>query len=163
MRFVFWTQHFLLNIIQAIPFILGNLQKWQPGVNRILLLNFHIYKNKNLCVCFHIDLYLKGSVSWRSQGESQLLLSFVNPHKLVKPCTVSRWIIEVLSAAGIDTSTFKGHSTRSATTSKASSLGVPLKEIIKRGHWSATTTFERIYKKNIGLGTSDTFETAIFH
>jgi len=72
-------------------------------------IKFSHFQNKNLCVCFHIDLYLKRSVSWRSQGESQLLLSFVNPHKPVKPCTVSKWIIEVLSAAEIDTSTFKGH------------------------------------------------------
>jgi len=79
--------------------------------------------------------------------ETQLLLSFVKPHKAVSTSTISRWLVEILGLSGIDTSTFTGHSTRAASTSKAKILGVPTKEILKRGHWSKESTFQIFYYK----------------
>ena len=35
--------------------------------------------NKNLCVCYHIDLYLEKTKEWH-KTELQLLLSFIGPH-----------------------------------------------------------------------------------
>ena len=85
---------------------------------------------------------------WR-QEKGQLLLSYVNPHQPVVSSTVSGWILKTLALAGIDTATFKGHSTRSASTSKACAQGVSIKEILKRAHWSTSTTFEKQYKRDI--------------
>jgi len=79
--------------------------------------------------------------------ETQLLLSFVKPHKAVSTSTISRWLVEILGLSGIDTSTFTGHSTRAASTSKAKILGVPTKEILKRGHWSKESTFRGHWSK----------------
>ena len=87
-------------------------------------------------------------------------LSFIKPHKEVATSSVSRWIVQVLNLAGINTNMFKGHSTRSASSSKASTQGVPLVEILKRGFWSNSTIFEKTYNK----GTSEEnakFENAI--
>ena len=42
-------------------------------------------------------------------------------------------MVHVLSSAGIVTSTFMGHSTRAASTSKTKSSGVPTKKIAKKG------------------------------
>lgn len=109
----------------------------------------HFNENTNLCVCHHIDIYLERSSSWRSES-FQLLLSFVKPHKPVK------------SLSGIDTNIFKWHSTRSASSSKASVQGVPMKEILKRGHWSSTTTFEKTYKKDIE-NDPEVFQSAILN
>ena len=54
--------------------------------------------------------------------------------------TISRWIKNVLREAGIDTEVFKGHSTRSASTSKAGLGGTFLTEILERDSWSNAST-----------------------
>ena len=43
--------------------------------------------------------------------------------------SLSRWLKTVLSLAGIDSTVYTGHSFRSASTSKASRLGIPLDTI----------------------------------
>ena len=46
--------------------------------------------------------------------------------------SVSRWILEVLGHAVIDTKTYSGHSSRPASSSKAKSSDVSMGEILKR-------------------------------
>ena len=69
-------------------------------------------KNKDLCVCHHIDLHLNKMKEFH-KTEAQLLLSFIKPHKGVTTQTISRWILEIL---GSNTKVFTGNSTRSAST-----------------------------------------------
>ena len=53
-----------------------------------------------------------------------------------------------MARAGIDTSVFKAHSTRSASTSKAATSGVAVPDILKLADWSLNTnTFEKFYYK----------------
>ena len=91
---------------------------------------------------------------WKEQrlgekNEGQLLLSFISHHKFVTTQIVSRWIVEVLSLPGIDTEIFKAYSTRSASSSKARLLGISTKEILKKGHWSKESTFQKLFFRNI--------------
>ena len=51
--------------------------------------------------------------------------------------------------SGIDTSTFKAHSTRSASTSKAGLQGASIEGILKRRSWSNESTWQRFCNKNI--------------
>ena len=82
---------------------------------------------------------------------NQLLLSYRRPNAPVKSCTIARWIKSVLGKAGIDTSIFKAHSTRSASTSRALSSGVPLEEVLKMADWSGPSTFNRFsYRPSFG-------------
>ena len=67
--------------------------------------------------------------------------------------TISRWLTDVMSMAGIDTSYFKGHSTRGASTSKARSRGATASQIVMQGDWTRVSTFERNYDREI-LGPS---------
>ena len=55
----------------------------------------------------------------------------------------------VLNLSGIDTKTFTGHSTRTASSSKAEKAGVPTGKILKRGFWSNESAFEKFYYKKI--------------
>jgi len=126
----------------------------KPGKKRPPIKFEPFPENKNLCVCSCIDNYLQRTSTWRKE-ENQLLLSFINPHGSVKPGTVSRWITEVLSNAGIDITIFTGHSTRASSSSKAKACDVPIKEILKKGYWSKTTTFERFYSKEINFENSN--------
>ena len=63
--------------------------------------------------------------------ERSILLRFFNAYKPVVPSTISDWLENVLRKAGINIGTFKAHSTRSASTSKADFSGAPIEEILK--------------------------------
>ena len=72
-----------------------------------------------------------------------LIITQVRPFKPASNDTIARQIREALSKAGIDTSIFSPHSTRSAASSTA-----------KKGHisirgWRSVKTFGRFYKKEI--------------
>ena len=70
-----------------------------------------------------MEEHLKRTKVWRGNDKIQLLLSFLKPHNPMVNSTISRWIKNVPREAGIDTEVFKGHSTRSASTSKAGLRG----------------------------------------
>ena len=64
---------------------------------------------------------------------------------------MSRWIRTVMADAGIDTITFKSHSTRTASTSKAKARNVDMSSIMKAASWSDTCTFYNFYYKPVAL------------
>ena len=70
----------------------------------------------------------------RTSGEehSQLLLSFIYSHKPVVSSTISGWLETILIKLGVDTSTFKAHSTRSASPSKAGLQDASIETILKQ-------------------------------
>ena len=81
-------------------------------------------------------------------GESQFFISHIKPHKPMSPSTVL-WLVQVLAMAGIDMEGFHAApSTRSLLSSLAEVTGVSLTDIIKQGHWSQTSTFQKFYRKN---------------
>ena len=59
------------------------------------------------------------------------------------------WIKNVLREAGIDTKIFKGHSTCSASTSKAGLAGLFLTDILERGSWANASTWQRFYNRQV--------------
>ena len=88
-----------------------------------------------------LNEYIKRSKPWReSSHEKQLLLSSIRSHNAVVSCTMSGWLKKTLKQAGINTDLFKAHSTRSASSSKASLGGAPLVEMLKSGSWSHRST-----------------------
>ena len=68
-------------------------------------------------------MYLDRLQEWRDEKKTQLELGINKSHKPVSGSTVLRWIKDAMSLSGIDVSLFKGHSKRSASTSKASLYG----------------------------------------
>ena len=70
--------------------------------------------------------------------------------------TIARWLTNVMDLAGIDTTYFKAHSTRGASTSKAKSRGANPQQIINQGDWKNVTTFEKHYEREVtGPALSD--------
>ena len=59
-----------------------------------------------------------------------------------------------MTAAGIDTSTFKPHSTRSAATSAAKVADVPLDEIMATAGWRSSSVFAVFYNKPLSSDKS---------
>ncbi|KAG1201467.1 hypothetical protein G6F70_003144 [Rhizopus microsporus] len=66
--------------------------------------------------------------------------------KSIQPKTVSRWLEGIMQDSGINTNKYKAHSLRSAASTKAVSLGVPIEQIKLHANWSLTSnTFEDYY------------------
>lgn len=92
--------------------------------------------------------YLEKTKNLR-ENESKLLISFIKPHKSVKPCTAAGWLKNMLKEAGFDTEVFMPHSTRGASTSKANKFGLSLQQIMNKANWKSANTFQRFYNKPI--------------
>ena len=89
-----------------------------------------------------LNAYLNTTEKWRRvNNETQLLLSYIQPHRQVEASTISGWLKKVLKFSGIYVSLFRAHSTRSATTSKASGSALSMIEILERGTWSNKSTW----------------------
>ena len=124
------------------------LKTSRPG-KHVSALTFTAYSpDSRLCPIVCLSEYVKRTSELR-KGSDQLLLSFQKPYQPVSTDTISRWLKTVLAKSGIDTSVFKGHSTRAASTSAAALCKVPLSTIMDNAGWSNATTFGKFYKKPI--------------
>ena len=74
---------------------------------------------------------------------TQVFLATKAPHTAVGRPSIARWLVSLIGRAGIDITTYSGHSTRSASTSKAASLGVPIEVIVQQANWKCNSTFEK--------------------
>ena len=102
--------------------------------------------DKSLCVSSLLEEYIARTVKLRGSC-SQLLLCHVKPNGPASKDTISRWLKQVMTAAGLDTSIFKPHSTRSAATSAAKVANVPLDEIMATAGWHSSSVFAVFYNK----------------
>ena len=116
-------------------------------------LEFTLYKSEDkLCVIQNLTAYLHRTRSIRK--ESQLFLSYQKPHQAVSKDTVTRWVNDIMAAAGIDTQKYVTHSCRAAASSFALKRSVPLKKIIDSCGWASEQTFARHYLKDIETATT---------
>ena len=120
-------------------------------------------ENKTLCVVKCLDDYLNRTSALRkAPAQEQLLLATIQPHGPVVRSTISGWIVNHLRLAGIDTNTFKAHSTRSASSSKAKVGGASIQDILSRGAWSTkSSTWQRFYHKEI-ISPEQNFQNSVF-
>lgn len=62
--------------------------------------------------------------------------------------TVANWVNEIMTKAGIDTSIYRAHSTRSASSTKAIEQGHTIEQVKDHANWSRNSqTFEKFYCK----------------
>lgn len=105
-------------------------------------------QNKKLCVVRTITRYMERTKNLR-RGNSQLLLSYIAPHKPISRATLARWTITALDLAGIDTDRYKAHSTRGAAASTARAMGANLNAIMRNASWKDARSFALYYNKTI--------------
>ena len=132
-----------------IAFTIPKLTKTRrPGMKPVTIALRSYQDQASLDVVHCVRVYLRRTVEWRtSKDRHQLLLATVAPHKPVVTSTVSNWLKQLMGAAGIDTQKYQGHSTRSASTSKARAAGLSVAEIVERANWSNARTFNRFYNR----------------
>ena len=128
------------------------LKQSKPGTH-LKPLEIPCFENKRLCAVHHLHLYLKKTSSLRT-GKA-LFISCIKPYAPVKRDTISRWIKEVLTMAGIDVTKYSAHSTRAASTSAALSRGAQINTVLQAGGWSNKSTFTRFYHKIAGQSEDD--------
>nr|CAI5861632.1 unnamed protein product [Callosobruchus analis] len=79
--------------------------------------------DKAICVATTLLFYINVTGSIRSPESDRLFITFKKPHHNASSQTISRWIRNVLSKAGIDSNRYTPHSTRHASTSLADRKG----------------------------------------
>ena len=104
--------------------------------------------DRRMCIVHVLTEYMKRTKTIRTSDK--LLISYVKPHHPVTKATVSRWVKHMLDLSGINTSIFQAHSTRSAATTSAKGLNVPLATILRTAGWSSESTFSKYYDKSEG-------------
>ena len=111
---------------RSIFYISKLLKSTRPGFHQHPLEFVAYPTDKCLCVVRLIRLYLRKISTLRKKDESSFFISYVAPHKPVSPKIIARWLVETLEKSGINTTTFKAHSTRAASTSSARCKGLSL-------------------------------------
>lgn len=144
-------------------FILPKLTKTRrPGEKPGRLVLHQYQENPRLDVVRCVRSYIVRSKDWRTtEAHHQLLLGTVEPHKPVVTSTISNWLKKLMSEAGIDTSTYTGHSVRSASVSKAKAGGVSVADIVRKANWKNASTFHKFYDRTV-TWDSDTFAQAVW-
>lgn len=113
------------------------------------ILNLPKYTETVLCPVTCLKLYLHQTKALRKEV-NQLFVSFAKPHKSVTSQTISRWLVEVLKLAGIDTDVYSAHSFRHASCSKAAKNGVAVDSILKCVGWSKNSqVFANYYNRPV--------------
>lgn len=131
----------------GIPLSLTKPRKYQrSGPLHVLKLK-RFATNSILCRVACLERYITVSDPFRNQNSSTLYLGLKSPHHEIGASTIARWIKSILQSAGVDIAIFSAHSTRSASSSKASAAGVPIEKIILAGSWPSESVFNRYYRR----------------
>ncbi|XP_071483612.1 uncharacterized protein [Diadema antillarum] len=123
-----------------------HLKQSRPGNFGLDILLKAYPPDRRLCVVTYIKAYLRRTKEIRGE-ESHLFISFRKPFKRVTAQTISRWIKEIMTGAGIDTTMFSAHSTRAASSSAANRADAPIPLILAKAGWSKERTFRKFYDK----------------
>ena len=81
------------------------VKQTRPGTHVHDLVFQAYFKDPGLCIVECLQEYVIRTKHLRGE-ETQLLISFVKPHKAVSKDTIGRWVKSVLANAGIDTHQF---------------------------------------------------------
>ena len=140
--------NFTMNDEHCIFYICESVKQTRPGTH-IPPIEFLSYKHdKKLCVQ-HIKDYLARTKQKRQPTCKRLLISLQKPHGPVSTETIARWCKEFLNSAGVDTTKFKAHSTRAASTSHLATNNIDIQSMLRAVGWSNERTFQTYYHKEI--------------
>jgi hypothetical protein len=136
------------------------LKQSRPGYkNPKIVLNSYVH-DSSICVYSFMCEYIRRSSHLRADVTT-LFLTFVKPHRPASKDTLSRWVKQVLSEAGVDTTTYGPHSVRAASTSAAKRGGASIQDIMDTAGWSRSGTFAKYYDKSVASQPS--FDVAVLN
>ena len=105
----------------------------------------------SICAVSTLEEYINRTRPLRgtSAARKQLFISTIVPHHVVSTTSLSRWLQSAMAAAGIDTSVFKAHSSRSAVTARSRDQGFSLQQILNSAFWRSESTYRRFYQREV--------------
>ena len=108
--------------------------------------------NKKLDPKRAFAVYLKLTEKYRKKGENDetnLFLSFIEPHKPVSKQTVAKWIVSTIKLAYEGHIQVRAHSTRALGPSWALFKGANMTSILEAADWSRESTFIKFYLRDV--------------
>ena len=133
-------QHFQRTALSAVFQPAFGAKQDRPGHQNPLIVLKKYDTDLRLCPVAHLDEYLVRSAS--PDRPTNLFLTTVLPQKIAARNTIKRWIISVLSEAGVEGS---AGSTRAAAASFALASNISLNTVLEAADWSRSTTLFRHY------------------
>nr|CAH7764037.1 unnamed protein product [Callosobruchus chinensis] len=107
------------------------------------------WQRPNICVASTLKYYIDFTKTLRKNND-QLLITTKKPHHPATPQTVSKWFKKGLTLGSVDTSVFKAHSTRHASTSAVFRGGLNIETIRRTAGWSdRSNVFLTFYNRPI--------------
>ena len=103
--------------------------------------------DNELCVVNIYRHFIERTKNLRT--DSRLFIKTQKPFTRISKATISHWIKDVLTRAGIDMTMFAPHSTRSAACSMAVSSAVPIDTVLRTAGWSKENTFRKYYNRPV--------------
>ncbi|KAG1042029.1 hypothetical protein G6F43_011982 [Rhizopus delemar] len=109
--------------------------------------------DKDLCLVSTLFEFIEKSKHLRQNlpEEHTLFLAYIqNPDKVdsVSDSTVASWVQKIMAQAGVDTTKYKAHSIRSASSTKAVEKGAAIQQVKLHANWNlSSNTFEKHYLK----------------
>ena len=111
------------------------------------------WDDPELDVAYYVHKYIDRTFIFRRRSYNkglglpcQLFLSY-QTGRPVTTATLSRWIKDVMSMAGIDTNMFLPGSTRGASVSAAERRGASISQILSAGSWTNLGTYQKYYQR----------------
>ena len=148
-----WTDD---EVVLQVDIPLKHTKEGQP------LDRFHVYKftDRRLCPFRTLKKYRDVTAPMRKEGMNKLWISLGKEKVQVEKTTVAKWLKETLYEAGISRS-FKAHSTRGASVSKADMMKLPAEYILKQARWTNAATFAKYYKRPIYKDKGSTYQSTV--
>jgi integrase len=148
-----------INVSQSVQIVITDKLK-TTGIrmpNPVLKLPAYSLEPK-LCVVEAIKCYLDKTKEIRTGDK--LFIRSCKPYSAVCSQTIGKWLVKVLTEAGVNTRHFGAHSFRHASTSAAASKGICVDSILSCVGWSRNSSvFANYYNKPID--TSSSFAHAV--
>lgn len=137
-----------------------NIKTSRPGAYQPLLDLPFLESKPELCVASTIIEYIRVTKAIRGD-EDKFFISVRKPHKAISSQRLSKWIKSFLGSCGID-DVYTAHSTRHASTSRASEKGLNIEIIKKTAGWSQKSgVFAKFYKRPIAENSTKNFATTV--
>ncbi|CAB3998599.1 Pro-Pol poly [Paramuricea clavata] len=125
--------------------IADKLKHSGPGVHQQPLVFMAYVADQKLCILTYLQEYLKRTSPVRGDNKQPLISFAETLYKPISTETISHWIKNFMTTAGVDTTQYKSPSTRAASTSHLASQQFDLKDILNAAGWSKEETFKRFY------------------
>jgi integrase len=134
----------------------------EPKETQVKTSKLGVLQDSRLCPVSTLNVFVQKTAILRRNlpVDHTLFLAFIEKPESVtsiRPSTMSNWVKLLMEKSGIDTTKFKAHSIRAASSTKAVEKGHSIDSVKEHAGWSLNSnTFEKFYYKPTNQESSST-------